>query len=59
MKGGKNMAWEDTNKHYIEMLIENQNWIAAYNCLVAYIDEKGEDYWAKNYMMLVKAHLDD
>ena len=53
------MAWEDINKNYIELLIENRDWVTAYNCLVAYIDENGEDYWAKNYMELVKAHLDD
>lgn len=34
------MAWEDTNKSYIEALIDNKNWVAAYNCLLAYIDEK-------------------
>lgn len=53
------MAWEDTHKSYIEALIDNENWIAAYNCLLAYIDEKGEDYWAKNYIKLVRDHLND
>lgn len=49
--------WEDTQKSYIEMLIENGNWQVAYNALKAYIDKNGEDYWAKNYMALVKSHL--
>lgn len=49
--------WEDTQKSYIEMLIENENWQAAYNALQAYIDKNGEDYWAKSYMALVKSHL--
>lgn len=51
------MAYEDTNKGYIEMLIDNKNWKAAYTALLAYIDKNGEDYWAKNYLALVKSNL--
>ena len=51
------MAYEDTNKSYIEALIDNKNWTAAYNCLRAYIEKNGEDYWAKSMMALVKSHL--
>ena len=51
------MPWEDTNKSYIELLIDNQNWTAAYAALKAYIEKNGEDYWAKNMLALVKAHL--
>ncbi len=53
------MAYEDTDRSYIETLINNKQWVAAYNCLMAYIDEKGEDYWAKSYLKLVKDHLND
>lgn len=51
------MAYEDTNKSYIELLIDNKNWQAAYSALKAYIDKNGEDYWAKNYLALVESHL--
>lgn len=51
------MAYEDTTKSYIEMLIDNKEWIAAYNCLLAYIEEHGNDYWAKNRMALVKDNM--
>ena len=51
------MAWEDTNKSYIETLINNENWKAAYAALLAYIEKNGEDYWAKSFLALVKAHL--
>ena len=51
------MAYEDTNKSYIELLIENRNWKAAYSALKAYIDKNGEDYWAKNFLALVKSNL--
>lgn len=51
------MAWEDTEKHYIELLIDQRKWQEAYNCLRAYIDKYGEDYWAKNQMALVKNKL--
>lgn len=51
------MAYEDTNKSYIETLIDNRNWVAAYNALRAYIAKNGEDYWAHNMMALVKSHL--
>ena len=51
------MAYEDTNKSYIELLIDNENWKAAYAALKAYIDKYGEDYWAKNQLALVESHL--
>lgn len=51
------MAYEDTNKSYIETLINNRNWTAAYSALLAYIEKNGEDYWAKSYLALVKDHL--
>ena len=51
------MAYEDTNKSYIELLIENRNWKAAYSALMAYINKNGEDYWAKNFLALVKSNL--
>lgn len=51
------MAWEDTNKGHIELLIENQKWREAYNALQAYIRDKGEDYWAKSNLALVKSNL--
>lgn len=51
------MAWEDTEKHYIEALIDQRKWQEAYNCLRAYIDKYGEDYWAKNQMALVRDKL--
>ena len=53
------MAWEDTNRSYIEALIDQRKWCEAYNCLRAYIKEKGEDYWAKNYLKLVEDNLRD
>lgn len=53
------MAWEDTNRSHIDVLIENEEWIAARNCLRAYISENGEDYWAKNTLELVEDHLKD
>ena len=53
------MAWEDTNKHHIQLLIDNDDWVAARNCLRAYINEKGEDYWAVNQLKLVEDHLND
>ncbi len=51
------MAWEDTNKSYIETLINNEEWQAAYLALKAYIEKNGEDYWAKNFLALVESHL--
>ena len=51
------MAYEDINKSHIELLINNEAWDAAYAALLAYIDINGEDYWAKNYLALVKSHL--
>ena len=51
------MPYEDTNKSHIELLIDNENWKAAYTALIAYIDKHGEDYWAKNSLALVKANL--
>ena len=51
------MAWEDTEKQHIELLIDLKKWVEAYNCLHAYIDKYGEDYWAKNQMALVKDKL--
>lgn len=52
------MAYEDRERRYIDTLIDNQNWIAAYNALVAYIDANGKDlYWAKNQLILVKDKL--
>ena len=53
------MAWEDTNRSHIDVLIENEEWIAARNCLRAYISENGADYWAKNTLKLVENHLKD
>lgn len=53
------MAWEDTNKDHIEILINNKDWVTAYNCLTAYIDQNGDDYWAKNFLKLVQSHLND
>lgn len=53
------MAWEDTNRNHIELLIQNGNWKEAYSCLKAYIEEYGEDYWAKNFLKLVEDHLSD
>ncbi len=54
---GERMPYEDVNKSYIEILIANQDWQAAYNALQAYIDLKGEDYWAKSQLALVEAKL--
>lgn len=51
------MAYEDTNKSYIETLINNGNWKAAYSALMAYIEKNGEDYWAKSFLALVKSKL--
>lgn len=51
------MAWEDTNKSYIKSLIDNKEWEYAYNCLLAYIEKYGEDYFAKNAMKLVEDSL--
>ena len=51
------MAWEDTQRGYIQILIDQREWTAAYNALIAYIDKYGEDYWAKNNLALVKANL--
>ena len=56
-KGDVFMAWEDTEKDYIELLIDQKKWQEAYNCLVAYIGKNGEDSWAKNQMALVKDNL--
>ena len=58
-KGGNYMAWEDTNKSYIEALIDQKKWREAYNCLRAYIKKNGEDYWAKNFLKLVEDSLRD
>lgn len=51
------MAYEDTNKSYIEALINNGEWSAAYSALMAYISKNGEDYWAKSFLALVKDKL--
>lgn len=51
------MAWEDTQRDHIEMLIDQRKWKEAYNCLRAYINKYGEDKWAKNQMALVKDNL--
>lgn len=51
------MPWEDTNRSYIETLIDTGRYEEAYNCLLAYIDEKGKDYWAENMLALVEAKL--
>lgn len=51
------MAYEDTNKSYIETLINNGKWKEAYAALRAYIEKYGEDYWAHNYLLLVKNKL--
>jgi len=48
------MPWEDTEKSYIESLIDQRRWKEAYNCLRAYIEKHGEDYWAKNMLKLVE-----
>jgi hypothetical protein len=53
------MAWEDTNRDHIELLIQNEDWVTARNCLKAYIRLRGEDYWAKNMLKLVEDHLKD
>lgn len=53
------MAYEDTSKSYIEILIENKQWVSAYNCLQAYINEYSEDRWAKNMLALVKDNLQE
>ena len=51
------MPWEDIEKKHIELLIDQKKWLEAYNCLLAYIENYGEDYWAKNQMALVKDNL--
>ena len=51
------MPYEDTNKSHIELLVDNKNWDAAYAALRTYIQNKGEDYWAKNMLALVESHL--
>lgn len=51
------MPWEDTEKDHIQLLIDNRDWLSAYNCLRAYIEKYGEDSWAKNQMALVKSNL--
>lgn len=51
------MPYEDINRGYIELLISNGDWQAAYNALQAYIDIKGKDYWAKNQLALVQSKL--
>lgn len=53
------MAYEDTNRGHIELLIANENWKAAYRALKAYIAERGADYWAKNSLALVEDKLRD
>lgn len=53
------MEYEDRTKHYIEILIDNENWVAAHNGLIAYIRINGKDSWAENYLALVEAHLND
>ena len=49
--------YEDTQRGYIETLIDQKKWKAAYLALIAYIEKYGEDYWAKNTMALVKDSL--
>ena len=51
------MAYEDREKHYIETLVDQKKWLEAYNCLRAYIDNYGEDYWAKNMKKLIEDNL--
>lgn len=51
------MPYEDTNKSYIELLIDNERWQEAYAALMAYIDKNGKDYWAKSFLALVQAKL--
>lgn len=51
------MAWEDTNRSHIELLIENGDWNAAFAALNAYIDKNGLDSWAKNWLKLVEDKL--
>ena len=36
------MAYEDRTKQYIETLIDNKDWTAAHNALMAYIKEYGK-----------------
>ena len=51
------MAYEDTQRTHIELLIENKQWTAAYAALNAYINKYGKDYWAQNMLALVKDKL--
>lgn len=51
------MAYEDRTKQYIETLIDNKDWTAAHNALMAYIKEYGRDYWAVNTLALVEANM--
>lgn len=57
LKGRIIMAYEDREKHYIETLVDQKKWLEAYNCLRAYIDNYGEDYWAKNMKKLIEDNL--
>lgn len=51
--------YNDTDKGYIQTLIDIRRWQEAYNCLQAYIEENGMDSWAKNTLALVESHLND
>lgn len=51
------MAYEDRTKQYIETLIDNKDWTAAHNALMAYIKEYGRDYWAVNTLALVESNM--
>ena len=53
------MAYEDINRGHIELLINNENWKAARRALMAYMDERGPDYWSKNMLAKVDDHLQD
>lgn len=51
------MPYEDRTRQYIEILIDNKDWTAAYNALMAYIKEYGKDYWAVNTLALVESNM--
>ena len=51
------MAYEDRTKQYVETLIDNKDWTATHNALMAYIKEYGRDYWAVNTLALVESNM--
>lgn len=51
------MAYNDRAISHIQMLIDNKNWTAAYNALIAYIEAEGETTWAKGQLALVKEYV--